>query len=549
MLKIKNKKWIFSGIVMLSLLAGLFFQSLIYKQKAPTLENKKTQIINSDSTSSSRLTLKQYEQGLETQKARLTKELSTSVAEDHFILAVELASIKEKLKNIEVSFHKTEELLLQSEAVLQQYKDKLPKEKFAEALKALREGSDTTIAESAFDEVVKRGSGSIAQAAYQSGQLAENRVDYKKAIKQFTISVTLAENNPDYLLSAGKIARTIANYEQAEVWLERLYQIRQRKGKLIDLAEAQNNLALLYHIQGKYEQAEPLYQRVLEITEKTLEPDRVSVALTLNNLAELYRIQGKYKQAEPLYLRALEITEKTPESDHYSVGVTLHNLATLYHNQGNYEQAEPLYQHALEIVEKALGSDHHAMAAMLNNLSMLYHNQGNYGKAEPLAQRALEINEKVLGSGSNHPSVVATLNNLAGIYHAQGKYEQAEPLSHRALAITKKTLDPEHLSVALALNNLAELYRAQEKYKQAKPLYQRALEITEKNIDPDYSAMVTILNNLAELYYAEGNYEQAELLYQRALDILIKIYPEDHPDFDIVKHNYDLLKLQLAEEQ
>jgi hypothetical protein len=39
----------------------------------------------------------------------------------------------------------------------------------------------------------------------------------------------------------------------------------------------------------------------LAIREDALGPMYLDVADSLNNLAELYRIQGKYTQAEPLY--------------------------------------------------------------------------------------------------------------------------------------------------------------------------------------------------------------------------------------------------------
>ncbi len=42
-----------------------------------------------------------------------------------------------------------------------------------------------------------------------------------------------------------------------------------------------------------------------------LGPEHPKLATRLNNLAELYRKQGKYEQAEPLYQRALAIYKKT----------------------------------------------------------------------------------------------------------------------------------------------------------------------------------------------------------------------------------------------
>jgi Tfp pilus assembly protein PilF len=67
------------------------------------------------------------------------------------------------------------------------------------------------------------------------------------------------------------------------------------------VACALNGLALLYTEQGKYAQAEPLYQRALQIREQQVGPDHPHVASALNNLALLSYKQRKYAQAEPLY--------------------------------------------------------------------------------------------------------------------------------------------------------------------------------------------------------------------------------------------------------
>ena len=93
--------------------------------------------------------------------------------------------------------------------------------------------------------------------------------------------------------------------------------------------------------------------------------------ITLHNLAELYRRQGKYEQAEELYQRALAIREKVLGSDHPDTATTLHNLAYLYQDQGKYEQAEALYQRALAIYEQAFDPDHPYIANTLENYACL----------------------------------------------------------------------------------------------------------------------------------------------------------------------------------
>ena len=67
-----------------------------------------------------------------------------------------------------------------------------------------------------------------------------------------------------------------------------------------DVAASLNNLALLYRAQGRYGEAEPLYQRALAIYEAVLGTQHPYVAASLNNLAEIYRVQGRYGEAEPL---------------------------------------------------------------------------------------------------------------------------------------------------------------------------------------------------------------------------------------------------------
>jgi tetratricopeptide (TPR) repeat protein len=75
-------------------------------------------------------------------------------------------------------------------------------------------------------------------------------------------------------------------------------------------------LAMLYHNQGRYAEAEPLYQRALHIYEQALGPEDLNTALTLHILAVLYRDQGKYAEAEPLYQRALHIRDQVLGPEH-----------------------------------------------------------------------------------------------------------------------------------------------------------------------------------------------------------------------------------------
>jgi tetratricopeptide (TPR) repeat protein len=106
------------------------------------------------------------------------------------------------------------------------------------------------------------------------------------------------------------------------------------------LAATLNTLAVLYHTQKKYAQAESLYQRVLKLLEQTVGPDHSTLATTLNNLAVVYEAQDKYAEAAPLYERALALIERTLRPDHPNLAATLDNYADLLRKMQRGPEAE-----------------------------------------------------------------------------------------------------------------------------------------------------------------------------------------------------------------
>jgi CHAT domain-containing protein/Flp pilus assembly protein TadD len=311
------------------------------------------------------------------------------------------------------------------------------------------------------------------------------------------------------LYNAGK-------YDEARPLVERVLEIRERVlgSEHSDVARTLNSLAYLYHLMGDYTRAEPFYQRALTILNKALGPGHPDVASVLNNLAILYKTRGNYAKAEPLYLRALAIWEKTLGSEHPSVGNSLNNLANLYYDIGDDAKAEPLFQRAQALWEKVLGPEHPNVAHPLNNLANLYSTRGDHAKAEPLYLRALTIWEKVLGP--EHPIVASSLNNLANLYRKRGDYAKAEPLYQRALTIWEKALGPEHPDVGSSLNNLGVLYEEKGNYTKAELHYQRALTIWEKALGPEHPKLAVALNDLAALYAVKGDVAQAVTFLSRA---------------------------------
>ncbi|CAK8722799.1 MAG: Tetratricopeptide repeat-containing protein [Candidatus Electronema aureum] len=491
--------------------------------------------------------MRQYEEELKTLRQQiLDLQASGSMADDkqRQLLEAQLQAVQEHLTDIRESWKEEQQRRKAADEALEQMKCQMPDARIEKAQVSLRQG-DTKAAKETFAEVRKQAGKAAALAAHHEGKLAEGEVNYAEAMELYRTAALLEKDNPDYLLAAGKMARKLAEYKQAQEWLERLLELREKEGKNdAGLGDALYELALLHKDLGQYAAAEPLYLRAVAVKEQALGKEHPDVADVLNGLAALYWREGKYAEAEPLYLRALAVKEQAFGKEHPSVAQTLNDLAILYRNQERVAEAESLYLRSLAIREKYLGKEHLDVAESLNNLALLCRKQGRYLEAEPLCLRSLAIKEAVLGK--KHPRIAVTINNLAVLYRQQGKFRKSESLSQRDLIITEKAFGKEHPDVAVTLNNLAELYRMQSRYAEAEPLLHRALQIREDKLGKNHTAVATTLHIMADLYRDQGRYAEAEPLYQRALSILQAKLPAGHSRISGCQKDYDEMKEKMA---
>jgi eukaryotic-like serine/threonine-protein kinase len=157
----------------------------------------------------------------------------------------------------------------------------------------------------------------------------------------------------------------------------------------------------------------------------------------MNNLALVYQLQRKYAQAEPLFSKALEGCRRVLGEEHPETLIITANLAVLYRNERRYAEAEPLFTNVLEMRLRVLGEEHPETLTSMNSLAALYMNQGTYAQAEPLYTKVLEVRRRVLGE--EHPSVLLSMNNLGLLYIRQGRYSLAQALLREALTSYEKT--------------------------------------------------------------------------------------------------------------
>jgi tetratricopeptide (TPR) repeat protein len=343
----------------------------------------------------------------------------------------------------------------------------------------------------------------------------EDRVAYKSAI--------IADAQGKDLYAQGK-------YAQAQPLFETALAIRRRL--LTDdnplTVTSYGNLATNLNAQGKYAQAQPLYEQALEIIRRLHTDNHPDKAFYINNVAMNLNALGKYGQAQPLYEEALAIRRRLLTDDHIDTAQSYYNLAANLTHQRKHVEARTLNEKALAIRRRLLGDDHLDTARSYNDLAYNLVEAGKYAQAQPLLEKALAIRRRLLGD--DHLTTAHSYYNLAMNLGELGRYAQAQPLCEKALAIRRRLLGDDHLDTVETYLGVAAILNAQARYTQAQALQEKALAVRRRLLSDDHPDTAEGYNRVAITLDAQGKYSQAQPLFEKALAIRRRLLSDDHLD-------------------
>ena len=184
---------------------------------------------------------------------------------------------------------------------------------------------------------------------------------------------------------AAELHQRALNYDIAGESVGRLYVLRCSK-----------NLADIYALSGKYNEAKEQYNKVLK-EPKTLFVYEDIVASAYTGLAYLMKTQGNYKDANNYIEKAFQIYEKNGVLDPY--GLAMANVVKAMNNKN--DEALKCYQKALDIAKDNISDRHPFYALIYLNLGLTQEKKKDRAKALENYQKAKSIAEKALGL--DHP--------------------------------------------------------------------------------------------------------------------------------------------------
>jgi two-component system NarL family sensor kinase len=292
--------------------------------------------------------------------------------------------------------------------------------------------------------------------------------------------------------------------------LEKL--ITAQKGEA--LASTYSNLTWEYR-QVNREQAVAYGRKAIEQSRKI--KSLPNIAQAYNDLGIIYFDKENYDTAIDLYAKSLEIRRQLKDE---SGTARLHNkIGIVYQKQGLLEQALEHQLKALTLFEKI--GDEKGISYSLNNIGIINQNLGRYPEALKYHERSIAIKEKL---GDTY-GLISSYVNVANIYQQHKNYPRSESYFEKALSMARGLDDKEYLSTAL--NNFGQLYFQTNQFEKALPMIRESF-VLRKTLG-DTKGMVSCLINLGEIYTAEKKYDSAKIYLQEALrrgQIAINCAPE-----------------------
>ena len=215
------------------------------------------------------------------------------------------------------------------------------------------------------------------------------------------------------LLELSKVETRLGRYADAEAHArEALDVLDQLPADKAERASGLNQLAMAISYTDRTAEAATLLEQVvaLRLVMQGADNDR-NLAGNYNNLALMYTMLERLDDAEAAYASSLAILQRTEGPEHPYVAFLLGGRSELHEQRGNLAAARGDIERALVIANKRLGEEHPFVADMQFRLGRIASREGDPAKARVHLQRALAMQRKSLPAG--HDDIGQTESLLA----------------------------------------------------------------------------------------------------------------------------------------
>jgi serine/threonine protein kinase len=270
---------------------------------------------------------------------------------------------------------------------------------------------------------------------------------------------------------------------------------------------AMSQLANTCNRLGRDDQAERVYEEVLNAQEKLLGPNSQRAISTRNALGAVAQSRSDTRAAERHYTRALELAREHLGSTHDTTLTILNNLAFLMLDMGRLLDADPLFTESLETTRELFGPEDERTIRRVHAMGVLRSRQGQHAEAEAMIREAFEYYRSSFGD--QHPDTTSAMLELSRSLYNMRRMDEAETYAQEALD-TGRRMRERHHQTYRALSMLGRIAMARRNFEGAADFVREEIALRTDQFGADHPSTVTARGNLAIVLLRSGKLEEAE---------------------------------------
>jgi tetratricopeptide (TPR) repeat protein len=212
----------------------------------------------------------------------------------------------------------------------------------------------------------------------------------------------------------------------------------------------------------------------------------------------------KYAEAQPLAERLVELTEAQYGSEELALTNPLTNLATVHYKQGHYQPAIENYQRTLRILQAKSTIADKQQIRPLHGLGVSFLGAKDPESAVVALKRAADLSRNT--DGLFNINQIEFIDALIDAYESSGRYAEAEKESLYAMRVEEAAYGRSSIKLIDRLEKLGRWYEAARRYTSQRNVYDRELAILAKGAPENDLRRVAPLRGIARAYRLEAFY-------------------------------------------
>lgn len=313
-------------------------------------------------------------------------------------------------------------------------------------------------------------------------------------VEQIQRAIALNElGNIEYL--SGAYERAIPHFQQAL----RIAQADPNEYQM-QVDAIRNGLAVVMYSQGNLAAAEEQFRALLATSEFFGESHH-KVRVAIMNLSSVLAIEHKYEEAEVLMRRYIELQETYAGDDLKGRFDGLSNLAELLAKTGRLSESGTIREQVRTEAVAALGADDPTAIMATSNLATQRILEGDGIAAQPLARETVERSERVFGV--DHMFAIEGHELLARARFLRGENTAAIADMATVCARKRDILGSEHFYTLSCMSNRADMLAETGQRDRAVALLKQVVALAEQSLGNDNPSAIDARAHLERIVAAK----------------------------------------------